>query len=82
MTGRKVTVCGHCFMASCWHGVFMCDESRNAGTIEKDADELDKLQLEHPSYYSEENITKVTERVDYELRIKRRNGSKVNARRI
>jgi len=56
ITRRKVTVCDKCFMASCWQGIFMCDDSRGAGTIEKYADELDKLKLEHPSYYSEETI--------------------------
>lgn len=60
MERRKVTVCDKCFMASCWHGVFMCNESRYAGTVEKYADELDQLNLEHPSHYSEEAITRST----------------------
>lgn len=48
---EKVTVCSNCFRASCWQGIFMCDESRSAGTVEKDVQELTELNLEHPSYW-------------------------------
>ena len=49
---EKVTVCSNCLRATCWQGMFMCDESRYASTIEKDVQELAELNLEHPSYYS------------------------------
>lgn len=48
-----VTVCDKCLQASCWQGVFMCDDSQNAGTVEKTKYELKKLNLEHPSYWGE-----------------------------
>ena len=32
---RKVTVCDKCLKASCWQGVYMCNDTRNAGTVEK-----------------------------------------------
>ncbi len=47
---EKVTVCDKCFKASCWHGMFMCDESRNAGTIQKTRKELIELKLEHTDH--------------------------------
>jgi hypothetical protein len=47
----KITVCDKCFMASCWHGEFMCDDARYAGTVEKTVAELRKLDLEHPDHW-------------------------------
>lgn len=46
-----VTVCDKCLMASCWHGIFMCDKAQTAGTVNKPVSELRKLKLEHPSYW-------------------------------
>lgn len=46
-----ITVCDKCFTACCWHGDFMCDEARYAGTVEKSVGELRKLGLEHPSHW-------------------------------
>ena len=40
-----VTVCSECLQASCWQGVFMCDRSQTAGTIEKTIKELKKMNL-------------------------------------
>jgi len=40
---QTVTVCDKCFQASCWKGIFMCDESRYAGTTEKTISELKQL---------------------------------------
>ncbi len=48
---KIVTVCDSCFMASCWHGEFMCDEAQMAGTVEKTADELIELNIEHWSHW-------------------------------
>jgi hypothetical protein len=51
---RKVTVCGACLQASCWHGIFCCDKHLEAGTVEKTVEELEKLGREHPSWWEEE----------------------------
>jgi hypothetical protein len=52
MTKQKlITVCDACFQASCWQGVFMCDASQGAGTVQKTKAELRELGLEHPSYW-------------------------------
>ena len=32
---KIVEVCSECLQASCWHGEFMCFESRDAGTVLK-----------------------------------------------
>lgn len=49
---KKVTVCDKCFKASCWQGLFLCDEAQSAGTTEKTIEELKKLNTgEHPSYW-------------------------------
>ncbi len=58
-TDRMVTVCDNCLMASCWHGIFMCDESRYAGTINKPVSELLTLGREHPDYFSEKAVRRV-----------------------
>lgn len=55
----KVTVCDKCLTASCWHGIFMCNESGGAGTAEKTVDELDVMGLEHPDNYSRDEIERV-----------------------
>ena len=48
---RLVTVCDQCLQDSCWHGEFMCDAARTAGTTEKSVEELVNLDREHPSYW-------------------------------
>lgn len=48
-----VTVCDKCLRASCWQGIFMCDESLTAGTKEMTIAELEALRREHPSYWTE-----------------------------
>lgn len=50
----KVTVCSKCLRASCWNGLFYCDDFKSAGTIEKTVQELRALGLEHPCYFGEE----------------------------
>lgn len=52
---ETITVCDKCLCASCWQGIFMCQLSRNAGTLEKTRTELEALGLEHPSYW--DNLT-------------------------
>lgn len=47
----RITVCDKCLKASCWQGIFMCDEARTAGTIIKTVAELRPLGLEHQDYW-------------------------------
>ena len=47
----RITVCDVCLQASCWQGIFMCDEARDAGTVVKTVAELRKLKLENESYW-------------------------------
>jgi len=48
---KLITVCDKCLQASCWQGIFMCDESRSAGIVQKTRRQLRKLAREHPSYW-------------------------------
>jgi hypothetical protein len=48
MTKETITVCDKCFCASCWQGILMCEQAREAGTVEKTKEELIELGLEHP----------------------------------
>jgi hypothetical protein len=45
-----ITMCDQCLQASCWQGMFMCDNAQQAGTVRKRRSTLLKLKLEHPSY--------------------------------
>lgn len=47
----EVTVCDKCFTAACWQGVFMCEESRDAGIVRMPVSYLKKLGLEHSDYW-------------------------------
>ena len=51
LDGMLVTVCDSCLQASCWHGEFMCDNAKTAGTVEKTVNELKALGLEHSHYW-------------------------------
>lgn len=55
-----VTVCAACKRASCWHGEIMCEDARRAGTVKLPASSLRDLRKEHATYYSRENLVKVT----------------------
>lgn len=50
---RKIIVCSACLQASCWQGIFYCQEYKTAGTVEKTITELARLNLEHPDYWRE-----------------------------
>jgi hypothetical protein len=57
-----VTVCDRCLKASCWHGIFMCESSRDAGTREILASELRKMRTdthEHPSYFAVAGLMRI-----------------------
>jgi hypothetical protein len=47
-----VTVCEKCLRASCWQGIYMCEENINAGVVEKTIEELRELSLESPDYWN------------------------------
>jgi len=49
---KVVTVCDHCLQASCWQGIFMCDEAKSAGTVEMTIRELRALSKEHESFWT------------------------------
>lgn len=51
MSEPTITVCDKCLRACCWKGVFMCDDSRNAGTTERTAKQLKRLGREHSDYW-------------------------------
>jgi len=42
-TTELVTVCDKCFHASCWQGIFYCDDYKSAGTVRKTRKELKKM---------------------------------------
>mgnify|MGYP006908191874 CR=1 FL=1 len=48
---KYATVCDQCLRASCWQGMFMCDEARTAGTMDLDVRYLAMKALESPSYW-------------------------------
>lgn len=49
---KRIPVCSDCLQASCWQGIFMCDNSKNAGVVYRTKRELRKLKREHPSYWN------------------------------
>jgi len=53
---RLVTVCSECLMATCWHGIFLCDRSRSANIVKKPIRDLRALNREHESYWSKEHL--------------------------
>lgn len=49
---NKIIVCNKCWRASCWRGIFMCDEANKySGTKEMTIKKLKKLKLEHSDYW-------------------------------
>jgi hypothetical protein len=46
-----ITVCDRCLRACCWDGHFVCDDAREAGTVNKTRAELIALDREHPNYW-------------------------------
>ena len=51
---RYVTVCSECLRASCWHGVFMCDKSTNAGTMDLDRRYLHARPFESSDWWGDQ----------------------------
>lgn len=56
---RLVEVCSECGDACCCHGEHMCWESKNAGTIKKTVEELDRANSEHKEHYSKETMVRI-----------------------
>jgi hypothetical protein len=48
---EMITVCSKCKRASCWKGTFFCFDYMSASTVEITRRELEKMNLEHPSYW-------------------------------
>ena len=46
-----ITVCAVCLQASCWQGIFMCQQSDIADVVQKTRRELKALNLENPHYW-------------------------------
>ena len=65
MSDYLVTVCSACRCASCWHGEFMCERSRDASTVEVRASELRGEDREHPSNFAPERLREVCGDVRY-----------------
>lgn len=56
---RLIEVCDKCKTAACWYGEFMCDAARYAGTIKIRKSNLEKMNLEHPDYWSDEKLNEL-----------------------
>jgi hypothetical protein len=48
---EMITVCDNCLMASCWQGIYYCEEAERAGAIKKSRAELITLNLEHQDFW-------------------------------
>jgi transcriptional regulator with XRE-family HTH domain len=48
---QLVIVCDKCLCASCWHGVFQCDDAPGAGTTELMVEQLLAMEREPPSWW-------------------------------
>ena len=46
-----ITVCDACLRSCCWKGIFMCDNARGAGTVERTPGQLRCLDREHSDYW-------------------------------
>lgn len=55
---RLIAVCSECRTASCFHGEFMCDRSREADMILVPAFRLETEGREHPNNWSYGQLNK------------------------
>lgn len=51
MSQKKITVCSECLRASCWQGIFYCENYKNGGDMEVPINELEEWKLEDSSYW-------------------------------
>ena len=56
---KLIEICDKCLCASCYHGEFICWDAQNAGTVIKPIKELMKLNKEHKSHWSAENLKRI-----------------------
>lgn len=52
---ETVTVCASCLRASCWQGIFYCEQYKAADIIQKTRAELELLALEHSDYWRKDD---------------------------
>lgn len=45
-----ITVCASCLCASCWQGVYLCENWQTAGTVQMTREELLKLDCEFEEF--------------------------------
>lgn len=45
-----IYVCNKCLTASCWAGIFMCDDARSAGLYRTTRAQAKRFNLEHEDY--------------------------------
>jgi hypothetical protein len=48
---RIITVCDACLQASCWQGIFYCNDYKTAGIRKITVRELRQISKESPSYW-------------------------------
>lgn len=51
LSRKLITVCDSCLCASCWQGVFYCDNHKQAGITQLTKAKLRKLNREHSCYW-------------------------------
>lgn len=54
---RFLWVCANCLRASCWAGVFFCDDARSAKLLVISRDQAVALGREHTDYIDNQAIT-------------------------
>lgn len=50
----QIRVCSNCRQASCWLGIFYCQEYKRAGIVNISVGKLRELKLESPDYWAKE----------------------------
>lgn len=53
---KYVTVCASCLRASCWLGLFYCDNYKTAGLTVISHRKAAAMKLEHKSYYTNPQV--------------------------
>lgn len=55
----KILVCSKCLRASCWYGVFMCDDAISAGLKLLSVRDCRKLNREHEDFWTDEKMIEI-----------------------
>lgn len=69
MLDAKVIVCAECLRACCWYGEFMCQKSRSANLKILTVGDLQKLNLEHPDYWTDATMVRIYGDASREFRV-------------